>query len=340
MTALQTALQIPSEPDSIRTCTAPPAVQGPQGGFVDEGQETWYRIEGHDRQPPFFMTLAGDSDLWAFVSSAGSLTAGRGTAEGAFLPYETVDKIHLRWEHTGPRTWIRFDGPEGPVLWEPFALRPQGSEASRSLWKNLSGTRIRFREDHAGMRFEYEWFTSAELGLVRTARLAAIAPDSTRRVQVLDGVLNLLPPGVGVKTSATLSSLADAYKWNESAAGGRLGLFTLYAQIWDRAEPKESFHALTAWHAGLPAGTCSLLSAHQVGAFCAGAPVQAEPLTRGRRSAFLVAFDAPLDTGACEWHIVIDGPRSQVECFCLLYTSSRKGPISMRGSRSSNPCAT
>jgi hypothetical protein len=78
MTALQTALQIPSEPDSIRTRTAPPAVPGPQGGFVEEGGETWYRIDGHDRQPPFFMTLAGDSDLWAFVSSAGSLAAGRG----------------------------------------------------------------------------------------------------------------------------------------------------------------------------------------------------------------------------------------------------------------------
>jgi hypothetical protein len=42
----------------------------------------------------------------------------------------------------------------------------------------------------------------AELGLVRTARLAAIGTDSPRHVQVLDGVLNLLPPGVGVKTSA------------------------------------------------------------------------------------------------------------------------------------------
>ena len=61
-----------------------------------------------------------------------------------------------------------------------------------------------------------------------------------------------------------MSSLTDAYKWNESAAGGRLGLFTLYAQIWDRAEPKESFEALTAWHAGLPADARTLLSAQQV----------------------------------------------------------------------------
>ena len=70
------------------------AQAGPLGSFVDEGGETWYRIEGTDRQPPFFMVLAGDSDLWAFVSSSGSLAAGRRDEEGAFFPYETVDKIH------------------------------------------------------------------------------------------------------------------------------------------------------------------------------------------------------------------------------------------------------
>jgi hypothetical protein len=310
----------PHVSDSNTAQGKPNGGPGPCGAFVDEGTETWYRIDAADSLPPFFMALAGDSDLWAFVSSAGSLTAGRRDAEGAFLPYETVDKIHLRWEHTGPRTWIRFDGVDGPELWAPFAPRLQGPLGQRSVWKNLSGTRIRFRESHAGagLCFEYEWFTSAELGLVRSARLTRLANAAgPSQVQVLDGVLNLLPPGVGVKTSATLSSLADAYKWNESAAGGRLGLFTLYAQIWDRAEPKESFHALTAWHTGLPADARTLLSAQQVPAFCRGEPVQAETLTRGRRGAFLVAFDATLDAAACEWHLVIDGPCSQVACFEL-----------------------
>ncbi|MDP2008508.1 MAG: hypothetical protein Q8K45_22770 [Rubrivivax sp.] len=301
------------------------SIPPPVGAFVTEGDETWYRIDGFDTQPPFFMTLAGDSDLWAFVSSAGSLAAGRRDEEGAFLPYETVDKIHTRWEHTGPRTWVRFDGAAGRELWEPFAPRCGGPVAQRSVWKNLSGTRIRFREVHpAGdLAFQYEWFTAAALGLVRTARLERLpgpGDDAPLAVRVLDGVLNLLPPGIGVKTSQAMSSLTDAYKWNESAAGGRLGLFTLYAQIWDRAEPKESFEALTAWHAGLPAGARTLLSAHQLSAFCRGGAVETEALTRGRRGAFLVNFETPLHAGpdaACEWHIVIDGPRSQVECFEL-----------------------
>ena len=290
------------------------------GAFVEADGDTWYRIDGHDHQPPFFMTLAGDSDLWAFISTAGSLTAGRRDQDGAFFPYETVDKIHLRWEHTGPRTWIRLQGAAGPELWQPFAPRLAGGSGARSVWKNLSGSRIRFREAHVSGRlaFQHEWSGAAGLGLVRSARLELLdGSDGPIAVQVLDGLLNLVPPGVGFEHSSTMSSLTDAYKWNESAANGRLGLFTLYAQIWDRAEPKESFLALTAWHAGLPAGTRSLLSAHQVADFCSTGRVQAETLTRGRRGAFLVNFDADIGAAGLAWQIVVDGPRSQVEAFEL-----------------------
>ncbi|HET9820332.1 MAG TPA: hypothetical protein VFQ16_00765, partial [Burkholderiaceae bacterium] len=165
------------------------------------------------------------------------------------------------------------------------------------------------------LAFEYEWFTAAGLGLVRSARLSA--PKGPVRVRVLDGVLNLIPPGVGVELSTRMSSLTDAYKWNELQAAGRLGLFTLYAQIWDRAEPKESFHALAAWHAGVPPGTRTLLSAAQVEAFGRGERVEAEPLARGRRGAFLVAFEAAVGPAALEWHQVIDAPLSQVQAFEL-----------------------
>jgi hypothetical protein len=291
------------------------------GAFVDDGGETWYRIDGIEQAGPIFMALAGDSDLWAYVSSAGSLAAGRGDAEGAFLPYETVDKIHLRWQHTGPRTWILLDQADGPdegrVLWQPFAQCPGARIGRRSLWKNLSATRIRFREEHPSGRlwFQYEWFASAELGLVRSARLQAT--QETVSVCVLDGVLNLLPPGVGVALSNSMSNLTDAYKWNESAAGGRLGIYTLYAQISDRAEPKESFQALTAWHAGLPANATVLLSSKQVDDFCGTGRVVAETLTRGRRGAFLVNFGAMVDGEGIDWHLVFDAPQSQVETFEL-----------------------
>ncbi len=288
-----------------------------QGRFVaDDDGETWTRIDGIDAAPPFFTVLAGDSDLWAFVSSAGSLVAGRHDAEGAFLPYETVDKIHARWAHTGPRTWVRT---AGGALWEPFARQPGAQGLQRSIWKNLSSTRIRFREEHAGhgLGFEHEWFTSAELGLVRSARLWALPGARPQPVQVLDGVLGLQPPGVGTLLSQTMSCLTHAYTWGEALAGGRLGLLTLYAQVWDRPEPRESFHALVAWHAGAPAGTRTLLSATQVDAFARGEPVQAESLTRGRPGAFLLRFDTTAQADGLAWHQVIDGPRTQAEVAAL-----------------------
>jgi hypothetical protein len=290
--------------------TTPAAMQG---RFVDDGDETWYRIDGHDHAPPFFVALASDSDVWAYVSTAGSLAAGRRDAEGAFLPYETVDRIHRRWEHTGPRTWIRLLDGERTELWQPFAPRLEGGVGPRSVWKNLSGTRLRFREEHPFRRiaFEHEWSSAADLGLVRSVRLWT--SGEAIRVEVLDGLLNLVPPGVSVAHATTMSCLTDAYKWNELAAGGRLGLYTLCARIWDRAEPKESFEALVAWHAGLPAGSRTLLSDAQVGAFCRGEGVETEALTRGRRGAFLVHFAAALDGRGLAWHQVIDSPRSQVQ---------------------------
>jgi len=83
------------------------------------------------------------------------------------------------------------------------------------------------------------------------------------------------------------------------------------------AAPKESFNALVAWHSGLPEGTRTLLSAHQVERFCRGEALHAEALTRGRRGAFLVQFDAELDETGREWHLVVDAPYSQVQAFEL-----------------------
>lgn len=286
------------------------------GTFVEADDDIWYRIDDYDRRPPFFVALAGDSDLWAFVSTAGSLTAGRKDRNGAFFPYETVDKIHLRWEHTGPRTWIRH-GTASMQLWEPFAQRHDVPTGTRSVWKNLSSTRLRFREEHPDgcLAFQYEWSFAAGLGLVRTARIeAARGPVD---VEILDGLLNLLPPGISYDQSVTLSSLTDAYKWNETVAGGRLGLFTLYAQIWDRAEPKESFEALTAWHAGLPESARTLLSSNQVDRFCRSGVVEPELLTRGRRGAFLVNFAGTVGGDGLDWHLVVDGRCSQVDAFEL-----------------------
>jgi hypothetical protein len=290
-----------------------------RGEFVVEGSETWYRIEACETLPPFFMSLAGDSDLWAFVSTAGSLAAGRRDEDGAFLPYETVDKIHTRWQHTGPRTWILIDRAGGVELWEPFAQTAASSTARRSVWKNLSGTCIRLREEHAGgrpgLRVRMVQRRVTRPGAQRAPALPERRPGHRRARARRPAQPD---PARHRRTHRGDDEQPDRrLQMERGGCGGRLGLFTLYAQIWDRAEPKESFNALVAWHSGLPEGTRTLLSAHQVERFCRGEALHAEPLTRGRRGAFLVQFDAELDETGREWHLVVDAPYSQVQAFEL-----------------------
>jgi hypothetical protein len=66
-----------------------------------------------------------------------------------------------------------------------------------------------------------------------------------------------------------------------------------------------------------PIAATTLLSDHQVERFCRDGTVEPESLTRGRRGAFLVAFDAVIDAAGLQWHQVLDGPLSQVQAHDL-----------------------
>ena len=44
----------------------------PACGFVTLDGEAYYRISASDRMPPFLMSLASDTDLWMFITSAGA----------------------------------------------------------------------------------------------------------------------------------------------------------------------------------------------------------------------------------------------------------------------------
>ncbi len=282
------------------------------GAFVTLGGERWYRIEHAESLAPFFVSLSGDSNLWAFISTNGSLAAGRHDQEQSFFPYETVDKIHTRWEHTGPRTWIRFFNHGEMILWEPFVRRPGHAAGTRNLYKNVSGTKFMVEDLHASghLAIRQTWSAAENLGLVR--RVDLWSRDGEHEVEVLDGLLNLMPAGVSNATYNSMSVLVDAYKWNESHAGGRLGVYSMYAKLWDRAEPKESLEALVAWRTGLQSGR-TLLSPRQIEAFCSGDDIQAEDLARGQRGAWLVNASVNVTSTPTTWYQVVDGPLSQAK---------------------------
>ena len=92
--------------------------------------------------------------------------------------------------------------------------------------------------------------SSQEYGFVRECELCNLG-DIRCRVDLLDGLQNLLPAGTPRNTQANASYLVDAYKWSELDTETGLAMFSLYSGITDRAEPCESLLTTTAFCLGL-----------------------------------------------------------------------------------------
>jgi hypothetical protein len=83
--------------------------------------EEYYKISHYDQMRPFFMTIVSDSDHWLFISSNGSLSAGRNNADSALFPYYTDDKITGNSEFTGSKTILKVKKDNKTLLREPFS---------------------------------------------------------------------------------------------------------------------------------------------------------------------------------------------------------------------------
>ena len=79
---------------------------GVKGALVERSDGQYYQITGIQRMEPFLMNVVSNSDLWAWISSSGALTAGRIDADHALFPYMTDDRLHKMAEITGPLTII------------------------------------------------------------------------------------------------------------------------------------------------------------------------------------------------------------------------------------------
>jgi len=270
----------------------------------------WYRITGAERLRPFLVSLASDSDLWMFITSNGGLTAGRIDPEGALFPYLTVDRLHEAHHHTGPVTLFRVQAQgKEPLLWEPFA--PEGGRdpaISRYLEKNTTGNRMVFGEIHSGLglAFRYEWSPSAKFGWVRTATLSNDGND-TLRVDVLDGLRNILPWGVPLSMYQQASNLVDAYRRCEVDTDTGLGIFSLTAGITDRAEAVEVLRANSVWCTGRDDFRVHLdpVCLRQ---FRGGEVMAADRISNGGRGNYLISFACETSPGdPVSWRLVCDG---------------------------------
>lgn len=272
--------------------------------------EQYYRIRHAQLMPEFVMSLVGFSDHWMFVTSSGALTAGRRNPDQALFPYLPDDQIFAQRASTGPSTLIRCLNPTvgSAEIWEPFVESGSNpSNIERNLYKSPLGNKLVFEEHHELLQlsFRYRWTFSERFGFVRSCRLVNTGSE-TSSLELLDGLKNVLPSGVGNEFLTRFSNLANAYKRSELVTASHAGLFYLSSIPTDRAEPSEGLNSTVVWQTGIQPDAV-LLSLAQIPAFRQAVALETETDVRGKSGAYFVSKSLELEPGAAiEWHLVAD----------------------------------
>jgi len=269
-------------------------------------KSNYYKICNSDAMRPFFMSVVSDSNHWMFISSNGGLTAGRKNSEFALFPYYTDDKITESSEITGSKSIFRVKHNHKVHTWEPFSERFEGLfKITRNLYKNEFGNKLMFEEiNHdLNLTYRYEWSSSNKFGFVKESTLInhnEIAVD----INILDGIQNILPYGVGSDLQNQSSNLVDAYKRNELIENSGLGIYALSAIIVDKAEPSEALKANTVWSSGLDHATY-LLSSLQLKTFRKGKSIVSEFDVKAEKGAYFINSNLTLSSNKSkQWMIV------------------------------------
>ena len=207
-----------------------------------------YKISNYDKIDPFLMTVNSGSNHWMFLSSSGCLTAGREKAEFALFPYVTDDLLHRNAHFTGPITIVRIQKDNKDLIWEPFSPFRNNFDKERNLYKNSLGDIVAFEEinNTLGLTFLYDWRASEKYGFVRKSSLFNNNKKELK-IEIIDGLRNILPSGIELRTQQEMSNLVNAYKVSEYNTDSYCALYYLNALLMDNPDPAESLFANIVW---------------------------------------------------------------------------------------------
>ena len=274
--------------------------------IVEHENESFFQISNHDQMRPFFMSIVSDSNHWMFISSKGGLSAGRKNPDYALFPYYTDDKITESAEITGSKSIFLIHNDGDTFIWEPFSERCSDKlVVRRNLYKNLFGNKILFEEtiQDPGLVFRYQWNSGKEFGFIRKAELINTS-EKACRINILDGIQNIMPFGVPADLQRGTSNLVDAYKRNELDPASGIGIYSLSANIVDKAEPSEALKANIAWSLGLENAT-RLLSSLQLKKFRQNHEIEEEQDVKGEKGAYFVSAEISLPAKSSKkWKII------------------------------------
>lgn len=276
------------------------------GAYIDIEGEKFYKISNYNKMTPFFMSIVSYSDHWMFISSNGGLTAGRKNPDNALFPYYTDDIIHTSQETTGSKTIIHVNKNGQTKIWEPFSNYQNNLYSiQRNIYKNIPGNKILFEEDNYDLEisFIYSWTNSEKFGFVKKSQLINKSSQDIR-INILDGIQNILPYGVDQQFQNQFSTLIDGYKKNELLQDFGLGIYSLSSIPSDKAEPSESLLATSVWSCGIDVEKY-LISSRQLSKFRAAKEILNENDIKASRGAYFINSSFSLSANnEKEWLIV------------------------------------
>ena len=278
-----------------------------------------YKISNVNQMDPFLMTITSGSDHWMYLSSTGCLTAGRVKAEYTLFPYVTDDLLHRNAHFTGPVTILRIQQDSKNYIWEPFSKHKQPFNRENNLYKNSLGDTVVFEEKNhtLGLTYSYKWQASAEYGFVRKSSLINFGEKSLQ-VELLDGLRNIMPDGVELRTQQEMSNLANAYKVSEYMPDANCALFFMNALLMDRPEPGESLYTNLVWSCYNGKKNISL-SEEDIARFKDNGAFSEAHLVKGKPGSFLTKIEKKLEPGSeIHWYTVADVHQSQSEVTHLI----------------------
>ncbi len=271
------------------------------GSFENINGTEFYKIANSEKLAPFFIQVVSSSDIWIFLSSTGALTAGRKNAQGNIFPYITDDKLALDYE-TGSKTIIKANDK----IWLPFEqYGVQKYNITRNIYKSCYANSVIMEEiNHdLSLSYEYKYEASEKYGIIKTAKINNLAQKNIS-LNVVDGLMNIMPYGVNEQLQANSSTLVDAYKAAE-LQGDNLAVYSLTTTINDTPHPVEMLRANIAYTTAANAKV--YLDPKVLQSFMNDRTIETDAECYGKKSGYFVVFEKQLiSKGECEYSFVLD----------------------------------
>ena len=278
-----------------------------------------YKISNFDRIDPFLMSITSGGNHWMYLSSSGCLTAGRQKAEFALFPYVTDDLLHKNAHFTGPVTAIHIEKNNKKYLWQPFSYQLEPYKKEQNLYKNSLGNRVVFEEiNHSlGITFFYSWQTSEKFGFVRKSSIKNNSEEPLN-IRLVDGLRNILPAGIELRTQQEMSNLANAYKVSECNNEFKYSLYYMNALLMDRPEPGESLFTNIVW-SNFNKNYQVSVDEKSLSEFISTNRFSENHLLKGKPGSYLIHIEEKLNSNnQISWYIVADVQKSQKELTSII----------------------